>query len=130
NSAGDLERFALYSEYASDRNVFRETSKATPTWVGCSSRSTLISIEVKPNTALVCCPVLVEKFSTGSAKNARYATEWPSISSSRGRSGLGGGAAAFLAAALRAAARAAWVCVGTWGTLALPSDVALWAGCS
>ncbi len=40
-------------------------------WVGCSSRSTLISIEVKPKTALVCWPVVVEKFSTGSAKNAR-----------------------------------------------------------
>jgi hypothetical protein len=44
----------------------------------------LISIEVKPYTALVGCPVVVEKFSTGSAKNARYATEWPSISSRRG----------------------------------------------
>jgi len=27
----------------------------------------LISIEVNPYTALVCCPVVVEKFSTGSA---------------------------------------------------------------
>ena len=40
-------------------------------WVGCSSRRTLMSIEVKPNTPLVCCPVWVEKFSTGRAKNAR-----------------------------------------------------------
>ena len=53
------------------RNVWRETSKATATWVGFSSRSTLMSIEVKPKTALVCWPVVVEKFSTGSAKNAR-----------------------------------------------------------
>jgi hypothetical protein len=29
--------------------------------------------------------VLVEKFSTGSAKNARYASECPSSSSNRGR---------------------------------------------
>ncbi len=39
--------------------------------VGRSSRSMLISIDVKPKTALVGCPVWVEKFSTGSAKNAR-----------------------------------------------------------
>ena len=30
-----------------------------------------MSIEVNPNTALVCWPVVVEKFSTGSAKKAR-----------------------------------------------------------
>jgi hypothetical protein len=30
-----------------------------------------MSIEVKPNTALVVCPVLVEKFSAGRAKKAR-----------------------------------------------------------
>ena len=30
-----------------------------------------MSIEVNPNTPLVCWPVRVEKFSTGSAKNAR-----------------------------------------------------------
>jgi hypothetical protein len=47
----------------------------------------LISIEVNPNTPLVCCPVWVEKFSTGSAKKARYAIEWPSISISFGRVG-------------------------------------------
>ena len=39
--------------------------------VGCSSRSRLISIAVKPYTALVVCPVPVRKFSAGSAKNAR-----------------------------------------------------------
>ena len=39
--------------------------------VGFSSRSMLISIEVKPNTALVAWPVWVEKFSTGRAKYAR-----------------------------------------------------------
>ena len=71
NSSGVLLRFALYSEYSARRKVCRDLSKATPMWVGCSSRSTLISIEVKPKTALVCCPVVVEKFSTGRAKNAR-----------------------------------------------------------
>ena len=71
NSVGVLLRPALYSAYSSIRNVLREMSKATAMWVGASSRSTLMSIEVKPNTALVCCPVVVEKFSTGSAKNAR-----------------------------------------------------------
>ena len=45
---GVAERPALYSAYSSVRKVWRETSKATPTWVGCSSRRTLISIEVKP----------------------------------------------------------------------------------
>ena len=56
-------------------------------WVGFSSRSTLINIDVNPNTPLVCWPVWVEKFSTGSAKKARYAIEWPSISISLGRVG-------------------------------------------
>ena len=35
NSVGVAERPALYSAYSSVRNVCRETSKATPTWVGC-----------------------------------------------------------------------------------------------
>ena len=48
NSSGVAMRPALYSAYSSMRKVCRETSKATATWVGCSSRSTLISIEVKP----------------------------------------------------------------------------------
>ena len=48
NSSGVLLRLALYSAYSSSRNVLRDTSKATATWVGCSSRSTLMSIEVKP----------------------------------------------------------------------------------
>jgi hypothetical protein len=30
-----------------------------------------MSIDVKPYTAFVVCPVVVEKFSAGSAKNAR-----------------------------------------------------------
>ena len=64
-------RLALYSLYCAARNVWRDTSNATPRCVGASSRRTLISIEVNPNTALVDCPVFVEKFSTGSAKNAR-----------------------------------------------------------
>jgi hypothetical protein len=41
-------------------------------------------MEVKPYTALVGCPVLVEKFSTGRAKNARYASECPSSRRRRG----------------------------------------------
>jgi hypothetical protein len=45
-----------------------------------------MSIEVNPYTAFVTCPVFVEKFSLGSAKKARYAIEWPSISSRRGAS--------------------------------------------
>jgi hypothetical protein len=32
-------------------------------------------MDVNPYTALVGCPVVVEKFSTGSAKKARYASE-------------------------------------------------------
>ncbi|MCY1250232.1 hypothetical protein D9M72_638460 [compost metagenome] len=48
NSPGVLLRLALYSEYSSSRNVWRDRSKATATWVGCSSRSTLTSIEVNP----------------------------------------------------------------------------------
>ena len=71
NSGGDADRLALYSAYSSLRNVCRDTSKATARCVGCSSRNTLISIEVNPYTAFVCWPVVVEKFSTGSAKNAR-----------------------------------------------------------
>ena len=70
-AGGDFDRLPLYSAYCSERNVCRETSNATATCVGCSSRSTLISIEVNPNTALVLCPVVVEKFSTGRAKKAR-----------------------------------------------------------
>ena len=45
---GLVERLALYSAYSSERNVCRDTSKATARWVGVSSRSTLISIDVKP----------------------------------------------------------------------------------
>ena len=71
NSSGVLLRFALYSAYSASRKVCRDLSKATAMWVGCSSRSTLMSIEVNPKTALVCWPVVVEKFSTGRAKKAR-----------------------------------------------------------
>jgi hypothetical protein len=70
-SLGVSFRFALYSAYRSVRNDRRATSKATTMWVGRSSRSTLMSIAVNPYTALVGCPVEVEKFSTGSAKKAR-----------------------------------------------------------
>ena len=48
NSDGDADRVALYSGNCSVRKVVRETSKATATCVGRSSRSTLISIDVKP----------------------------------------------------------------------------------
>ena len=71
NSDGEALRLPLYSAYSAVRNVCRDTSKATATCVGRSSRSTLMSIDVKPNTALVCWPVVVEKFSTGRAKKAR-----------------------------------------------------------
>ena len=47
-ASGVADRVALYSGYSTDRKVFRETSKATPTWVGFSSRRVLMSIEVKP----------------------------------------------------------------------------------
>ena len=47
-SAGVSRRFALYSTYCSCRKVGSLRSKATATWVGASSRSTLMSIAVKP----------------------------------------------------------------------------------
>ncbi|GAA2952602.1 hypothetical protein GCM10020227_19650 [Streptomyces flavovirens] len=43
------------------------------------------SIDMKPYTAFVGCPVAVVKFSAGRAKNARYARECPSMRSRRGR---------------------------------------------
>jgi hypothetical protein len=48
NSSGDFDRLAVYSAYSSLRNVCRDTSKATATCVGCSSRRTLMSIDVNP----------------------------------------------------------------------------------
>ncbi len=48
NSSGLAERVALYSGYSTERKVCLLTSKATPRCVGCSSRSELMSIEVKP----------------------------------------------------------------------------------
>ena len=70
-SSGVSRRLALYSTHCSCRNVGSPRSKATATCVGFSSRSTLMSIAVNPYTALVGWPVVVEKFSIGSAKNAR-----------------------------------------------------------
>ena len=70
-SSGVVVRLALYATKRSDRNVCRETSKHTARWVGCSSRSRLMSMAVKPYTALVVCPVPVRKFSAGRAKKAR-----------------------------------------------------------
>ena len=48
NSVGLADRFALYSEYSAALKVLRDTSKATARWVGLSSRSTLMSIDVNP----------------------------------------------------------------------------------
>ena len=48
NSSGLADRVALYSGYSTVRKVVRDTSKATPMWVGFSSRSALMSMEVKP----------------------------------------------------------------------------------
>ena len=58
---------ALYSGYRSERNVCRDTSNAAAMCVGASSRSRLISMAVKPYTALVVRPPRVLKFSAGSA---------------------------------------------------------------
>src|SRR5579875_1709678 len=84
-SSGVSRLLALYSTHCSCRNVFSPRSKATAACVGFSSRSTLISIAVNPYTALVGWPVVVAKFSAGSAKNARYASECPSSSSNLSR---------------------------------------------
>lgn len=48
NSSGVLERLALYSVNSSERQVLRDTSKATAKCVGASSRRVLASIEAKP----------------------------------------------------------------------------------
>jgi hypothetical protein len=53
NSSGLAERVALYSGYSTERKVCRDTSNATARWVGCSSRSALMSIDVNPYTAFV-----------------------------------------------------------------------------
>src|SRR5665647_968412 len=67
NSGGDTSRVALYAGNCSVRKVVRLTSKATAMCVGFSSRNRFASIEVKPNTAFVGTPVVVEKLSTGRA---------------------------------------------------------------
>ena len=41
------------------------------TWLGSSAVSKPMSMETKPCTAFVCCPVEVWKFSAGRAKKAR-----------------------------------------------------------
>ena len=66
-SSGEAERLALYSGNFSVRNVWRDTSKATATCVGRSSRSVLISIDVNPCTAPVGCPVVVRRSASFSA---------------------------------------------------------------
>src|ERR1700761_6142337 len=53
-------------------------------WLGASSRSRLISMAVKPYTALVVSPPRVLKFSAGSAEKARKGSELPSSSISVG----------------------------------------------
>src|SRR5665647_3418715 len=77
NSGGDTSRVALYAGNCSVRKVVRLTSKATAMCVGFSSRNRFASIEVKPNTAFVGTPVVVEKLWTGGAKDAREAIEAP-----------------------------------------------------
>ncbi len=67
NSSGVFERPALYSGYCSERKVLRETSNATATCVGFSSRRMLINMDVNPYTAFVTWPVFVTKFSAGRA---------------------------------------------------------------
>jgi len=54
-------------------------SNATARCVGFSFRSKLSNIDRKPWMAFVCCPAWVWKLSTGRAKNARNAREWPSM---------------------------------------------------
>src|SRR5665647_2576039 len=68
NSGGDTSRVALYAGNCSVRKVVRLTSKATAMCVGFSARNRFANIEVKPNTAFVGTPVVVEKLSTGRAK--------------------------------------------------------------
>ncbi len=53
NRSGGASRCALYSAYLSLRNVGPRTSHATAIASGSSSPSSLMSIEVKPKTALV-----------------------------------------------------------------------------
>ena len=66
NSSGASARPALYSAYCWSRIVGRPLSKATAIRSGFSSASILMSIEVKPYTALVTCPLVVAR-SAGSA---------------------------------------------------------------
>jgi hypothetical protein len=72
----------LYSASIANRAVGLPTSKATAIRSGRSSERSLMSIEVKPYTAFVTCPVVVASV-LGRAKNARYAREWPSRMKSR-----------------------------------------------
>lgn len=48
NSAGDSERFALYSAYCSVRNEWREVSKATARCVGFSAFTRFTNIDRNP----------------------------------------------------------------------------------
>ena len=82
--SGAASRLALYVASASWRNVGSGRSKATSTSSGRCSLSTLMNIDVNPNTALVSCPLAVD-MSCGRAKNARYVSEFPSSSSSLSR---------------------------------------------
>ena len=79
NSTGVASRPALYSGYSRVRKELREISKATAMWLGFSFWSRLRSIETKPWIAFVCCPSEFTKLSTGRAKNALKASEWPSM---------------------------------------------------
>ncbi len=66
-SSGVSDRPALYSGYSSRRKVLRDTSKHTATCVGSSSRMRLMSMDVKPKTALVGWPVVVDISTSRSA---------------------------------------------------------------
>ena len=71
---GVSSRPALYAGYWSSRNCGSPLSMHAITASGRSSLSSLKSIEVNPNTALVTCPELVTRVS-GRAKKARNASE-------------------------------------------------------
>ena len=89
-SRGVSLRPPLYSLYSALRWVVSsETSKATATWVGFCSLIRLMSMDVNPWIALVCCPLAVENLSAGRAKKARNAMECPSRTRRRGWSVMG-----------------------------------------
>ncbi len=63
NSTGVSARPPLYSGYLRVRNVPPGRSKATATWVGSCSPYSRRYVERNPETAFVCWPPSVTKFS-------------------------------------------------------------------